>query len=465
MNITLKIKKCTDSFTTIGFWTQKASLSLLTLGFFAIPIAAIGQIPRSSEVKKTEIVSTKVEDDNVTLRVKVTGEGNKPITDLSKEDFKLRLKDIEDNQIIEPKIPGSRSESNIPFDWISAQETTPPPVYIIFLLDASGSMRCPSNPKDIKNTISSDSYFCQDIQKGKRKWDEAVSAIQVAKNRGGNTTVNTIEFGFTRELNNCNVNNQKTLREDLSKKFYNVSDAKHTTYLNNLKNKDNEKICQETNIYDSLIKSVEFFKYPPTTELKNSFYPLDKEKKQIKPKPRLSIFLLTDGTDTEFQSPRERDNKLNEVKTLVGNNSQISIHALGYGLTQEELNSQPKLSKPDLYKVDKDEIDKIGKITQGIGMTAKSPNEVAEKLNLFLSAVLGEYEIKYIQPKAVRGRAYNISVSAQGTKSSSQEYRILNFGRVASGWVIGGALVLSVVLGAIWWFSHCHWRQKLLEES
>jgi hypothetical protein len=464
MNTTLSIKKCTDSFTTIGFWTQKLSLSLLTLGLLAIPTATTAQISNYNEIKKTEIVSTKVENDNITLRVKVTGEGNKPITDLNKEDFKLRLKDIENSQIIEPKVTDNRSESDIPFDWISAQETTPPPVYIIFLLDASGSMNCPNNLKTI-------AAKCDKTHQGERKWDAAVTAIEktikTAKSRGGNTQASIIPFGYTAPdaTASCSVNTPVNL-EDLSKRFYNVSDVKHSSYLEALKKKPNSEICQSTNIYDSLIKSVNFFKNPPTVELKNSFYPVDKEKKSLEPKPRLSIFLLTDGMDTQSETKIEQENKLNEIKNLIGNNSQISIHALGYGLTPEELR-QKYYNKtiPKEEKLDIEAIDKIGKITQGIGMTANKPDEVAEKLNLFLNAVLGEYEIKYIQPKAVRGRAYNISISAQGTKSPSQEYRILNFGRIAPENVLWGTLVLSGLLGAIWWFSHCYWRQKLLEES
>jgi hypothetical protein len=461
MTIIPSRKKCTDLFTIIGFSTQKVSLSLIILGLLAISTNTIAQTARSSSVKKTEIVSTKVEDDNVTLRVKVMGDRNKPITDLDRESFKLRVKDLEENKVIEPK---TSSESDIPFDWISAQETTPPPIYIIFLLDASGSMNCPTD-------LNTKAAKCNQVTPGKRKWDAAVAAIektiQVAKKRDVNTRANIITFGYTapEAKANCSVNTPVD-REELSLKFYRVDDAKHTSYIENLKKRKNSEICQSTNIYDSLIKSVDFFKNPPTPELKSSLYPVDSNKKSIEPKPRLSIFLLTDGMDTQFKTPPERENKLNEIRNLIGNNSQISIHALGYGLTPAELRQKyyGKQIPEDEY-LDVQAIDEISAITQGMGLTAKKPEEVADKLNLFLSAVLGEYEIKYTQPKAIRGRTYSVSVSAQGNKSAPQEYRILSFGRIAPNWVIGGAVGLLIVLMPIWWFSHAFWRQKLLEEA
>ncbi|NEQ35698.1 MAG: hypothetical protein F6K40_05090 [Okeania sp. SIO3I5] len=71
--------------TTIASWTHKVSLSLLIVNFYINPSFA--------QVKNLEIIEA-IPDRNegeVTLRVKVYDQNNKPVKSLQKDDFNLTV--------------------------------------------------------------------------------------------------------------------------------------------------------------------------------------------------------------------------------------------------------------------------------------------------------------------------------------------------------------------------------------
>ena len=117
-----------------------SSLLLTALGILLI--APISQAQDSLvNVKKTEIIRQNEQQGEVTLRVKVTGDEKKPIMGLEKEDFELIVVDTNTKKIVSPFDP-DKGYSDIPFKFKTPQEATPPPAYILVLLDMSGSMKC-----------------------------------------------------------------------------------------------------------------------------------------------------------------------------------------------------------------------------------------------------------------------------------------------------------------------------------
>ncbi|MFM7577694.1 MAG: hypothetical protein ACKO5Q_12245, partial [Microcystaceae cyanobacterium] len=202
------------------------------LNFSGLLITALGTLlitPISQaqdslvNVKKAEIIRQNEQQGEVTLRVKVTGDEKKPIMGLKKEDFELKVVDTNTKKLVSPFEPDN-GYSDIPFKFKTPQEATPPPAYILVLLDMSGSMACSTD-------LNSKEVCHNNITKGKRKLDAAISALQTfidnAQKRGGNTNIAIIPFGFNGEY-------QPIRKIDELNKFYNVSDAKVKNALDNL---------------------------------------------------------------------------------------------------------------------------------------------------------------------------------------------------------------------------------------
>ncbi|MFM7905628.1 MAG: vWA domain-containing protein, partial [Microcystis sp.] len=316
------------------------TLSRKLIDFTSLMIVTSGILLISDMVqaKTTDIISYREEQNKVTLRLRVTDkvkdkdgiEKTIPIMDLKKKDFKLQVTDMTNDKLVAPS-DTDKGYSDIPFKFKNPLEAEPPPAYILVLLDMSGSMNC-STDLDSKGVCN------KAVPEGKRKLDAALSAlttfIEEAKKRGGNTNVAIIPFGYGfdyKPIENL---------EDLNK-LYSVSDSKTTAAITNLQK---QTPCAATNIYHTLGKAVEFFTNPPTDELKNKFYPFDEKKGEpIEPKPRLAVILLSDGFDTQYDSPDEKKarqlqkTKLEEIKGKLADNPQITIHTLGYGLNAEQL--------------------------------------------------------------------------------------------------------------------------------
>jgi hypothetical protein len=440
-----------------------SSLLLTALGILLI--APISQAQDSLvNVKKTEIIRQNEQQGEVTLRVKVTGDEKKPIMGLEKEDFELIVVDTNTKKIVSPFDP-DKGYSDIPFKFKTPQEATPPPAYILVLLDMSGSMKCSTD-------LNSKEPCNNNIPKGKRKLDVAVSALQTfiddaqkrQEKRGGDTSVAIkvaiIPFGFNGEY-------QPIRKVDELDKFYNVSDAKVKNALNNLALKT---LRDATNIYHSLEKSVEFL----TSTGEKRFYPVDDKGNVIEPKPRLAVILLTDGfdTDPDYKNNRQKQSEtLNTLKQKLRDNDQLTIHTLGYGLTPNALRKKyagQTISQADYEQeyLDVDGLKRISQVTpNGIFAISGKEDDISKALTTFLDSILGEYEITYQHPNPQRARVYQVSTVADKVASQPEEYRVTVFGRTVSFPTYLGSVGLIAMLAGCWFIPYTLWKKKLQEEN
>lgn len=440
------------SSSTIVSLTHKLSLSLFILGGLITPAWGI----------KPEIIDIEDTDDKVTLQIKVTGEGNKPIMGLAESDFQLKVLDTETNKTYQGK--------ELPFDdWKSPRETTPPDAWIVVLIDFSGSMNC-SQALNTKCDAKA-------VAKGKRKLDAAINAlgtfIKVASERKGNTYLSIVPFGVEGKNDKPGACNYypKVTSETLGN-FSLVQDVKLTNFLDSLADKTP---CATTNLYQPLKETIRFFK----NDKEGDFYPKDKEGKPLKPQPRLSIILLSDGFDNN-------SNYKEVQKTLADlqNNKDIVVHTLGYGLTPQQLGKKlslgrpavredinnPKLSEEIRKQLEKEfvgekQLAKIANLTGGVTEFAGDADEIAEKLELFLDAIQGRYEISYIQPNVRRGGEYVATVFTQKVESPPKDYTLDFFGRtlpLEARMLMIVCIFIALGLGGVLPFYY--WRKWLKEK-
>ena len=394
---------------TIASWTRRLSLSLslLLLGSFLTPCWG--------QTKEVEIVGNPtVNEEQITLRIQVTGEVGRPVMGLLDTDFSLKVVDLSKNTVNE----------DISFDWKSPEEAVPPPAWIIILLDLSGSMAKPDS-------------------RGTTKIEGAIKAIrkftELAELRGGNTQVSIVPFGEPGPDCLGYPVNKNTLDN-----FSRVDDAKLQIFLDNLANR---QPCASTNLYEPLNKTIRFL--ANKNDLR--FYPSEDSPE---PQPRLSIILLSDGYHNKANEAKD----FQTLSTLLKRNDQIIVHTLGYGLTPQQLGQKYKLSRPATRRdvnsgqvpeeefVDEERLAEIAKLTGGIAEFSGEAEAIAENLQLFLNALLGEYEISYFQPNPERGKSYQVSIVVQkDIKSQSKEYRITVFGR-ALPFKVRILMLLSIVL-------------------
>ncbi|MGB3639000.1 MAG: vWA domain-containing protein, partial [Rivularia sp. (in: cyanobacteria)] len=260
-------------------------------------LAAFG-FPSMAQVKVAEIVDNPtVNDDRVTVRIKVKGAEERPVMGLEDTDFNL-------------KVDGEEVNFNSR-DWKSPEESTPPPVWIVVLLDMSGSMESKS-----QNT---------------RKLDGAINAIRqlikVSAERGKNTQIAIVPFGESGP--SCSKGypiDQKSLDN-----FSAARDAKLTTYLDNLQA---QTPCASTNLYEPLKKTIRFLGNSENTD----FYPPEDSGKT---QPRLSIILVSDGYHNKGNEAQE----FQKLSSLLKRNNNIIIHTLGYGLTPKQLGEKYNLGR------------------------------------------------------------------------------------------------------------------------
>ncbi|MDH6064603.1 vWA domain-containing protein [Umezakia ovalisporum] len=381
--------------TTIASLTHKLSLSILLVASLASPSWANNNVAKNV----AEIVNNpRVKDDRVTIRIKVKNSADRPVMGLEDTNFKLLV-----------------DEKEVPFatkDWKSPEETIPPPAWIIVLLDFSGSM----NQLD---------------RGGTKKITGAINAvrqfIQVLSQRGGDTQISIVPFG--KSGSNCQgypVNNE-TLG-----KFFGAKDFKLQNYLDYLAK---TTPCASTDLYTPLNQAIRFF-------ANGEDETFDTSENSDAPQPRRSIILLSDGYHNQINENQDFE----ALKKLLKNNPLITVHTLGYGLTPTELGQKYKLGRPanraDLASgkvpesefVDQKRLQEIASLTGGITEFSGNAKAIAENLQLFLNALLGEYEITYTQPNAERGAKHDVQVvvnipRSESVKSPPKAYRITVFGR------------------------------------
>lgn len=437
---------------------QLTRLSLILLGIFLTP-----QIVQAQKTD-IEIIRHSEQQDRVTLRLKVTETGNdkqkRPNTTLKKEDFQLKVNETFGGKIGKLVAPFNPDQgySDINFRFKTPREAEQPTAYILVLLDMSGSMKCSTD-------LTSKEVCDNGVPRGKRKLDAAISALETfideAKKRKGNTYISIVPFGY-----GCRYS-----PIDDVKKLDDFSNVKldRTKISNKLDELKKKTPCDATNIYHSLEKSVDFL----SESTDEKFYPVyqeghPEEGEPVEPLPRLSVILLTDGFDTQYRSRNAQQNILNQLKETLQNNQQVTIHTLGYGLTPTQLRQKYGSDTiPEEEKLDVVGLEKISQVTTPNGLSEISGNaqEIAEKLQLFLDSILGEYEISYTHPNPERGRKYQVMVSTNNVDSNAKEYRVTVFGRVVSLPIYVGSLVLTILLGGAWFIPYYLWKQKRKEDS
>ncbi|BAQ62261.1 hypothetical protein GM3708_2667 [Geminocystis sp. NIES-3708] len=375
-----------------AFSIPKVSLILL----FSISLIT-PSLAQEKNPKKVDIVRTPtINNDNVTVRIKVTGEDDRPVMGLSYKDFKLQVE-------------GQDLEIN-PRNWKSPEESEPPPAWIVILVDMSGSMLSPDSS-------------------GKTKLEGGMEAInqfiEILAKRGGNTQVAIVPFGEGNEK--CQGYEVNTQELD---KFFSPNDVKLTNFLTYLAS---TKPCASTNLYDPLLEAIKFF----SNEKDPRFYLTEEQINKGELQPRLSVILLSDGYHNRSNEAKDFA-KLTEKLEL---NNNIIVHTLGYGLTPQQLAQKYKLSKPATRQdvnngkvpeeefVDAQRLEEIAQKTGGIAEFSGDSEDIAENLQLFLNALLGEYEITYTDPNPERGATHTVISQVENIKSEPKPYTIPVFGR------------------------------------
>jgi len=430
-------RNSTDLFTTIASLTHKLSLS-------ALLALSLGN-PAWSQVKTAEIVGKPtVEEDRVTVRIKVKDANDKPVMGLQDTNFSL---------IVDRKPLEFRGK-----DWKSPDETISPPAFIIVLLDYSGSMQ-------------------QKDSQGTSKIEGAMKAIREFTTELGNRCpknstvecpkpqVSIVPFGDPGP--NCPGN---PVNQDVLNKFFPAGDFKLYNYLEFLAG---QKPCASTNIYEPLSKSIQFlaaddprFSVPEDSNL---------------PQPRLSVVLLSDG----YHNKPNEERDFNNLLALLKRNEKITVHTLGYGFTPAQLGQKYGLGRPakrsDIGKgdrkvpeeefVDENRLAEIAKVTGGIAEFSPNSQAVAEKLKLFMNALLGEYEISYQQPDAERGSKHDVGVIVQSDGASKVQselasYTIAVFGRslpLNTRMMMLLGVLIAIALGGIlpFWLWANHLKQEM----
>ena len=124
---------------------------------------------------------------------------------------------------------------------------------------------------------------------------------------------------------------------------------------------------------------------------------------------------------------------------MLKKHENITVHTLGYGLTPQELGLKYKLGKPatraDLNKrkvpeaefVDQKRLAEIAKLTGGIAEFSGNAERIAENLQLFLNALLGEYEITFTQPNAERGSKHKVQVKVSSQDGKAKESKTIEY--------------------------------------
>ncbi len=414
----------TASFFTTAFWTHAASLA--TILFIT---SAVFNAEAQPKVLSTQILEEPVViNEKVTLKVKVKGEGDRPVVDLVDTDFKIL-------------VDGKEVKFN-PRNWESAKDNNPP-AYIIVLLDMSGSM---------KNNDA----------KGQRKLKGAVQAVQAILKSltertklSPNIQVAIVPFGNSgSECTNGFPVNNETLN-----KFFVAGDIKLTTYLESEIGSIDP--CASTNLYKALGQAVKFLGNSSDAR----FYPPVSPEETIenkKPQPKLAVILLSDGFDSEFFDKDKEEvekQEFDKLQKLLKRNDQVVVHTLGYGLTPSQVGSKYNLGSPatrkniwscylfDLRKppckddtpptgkvpaeefVDEQRLKEVAGVSGGLSAFGADAQEIADKLQIFLDAILGEYKISYDHPNPRRGKKHSVVVTAANIPSDSKPYRISVFGR------------------------------------
>jgi von Willebrand factor type A domain len=389
------LKHSSVSSTTIVSSIRRLSLVALTIG-------CLGGTAQA----QTAAITSKptIEEDRVTVRVKVTNDKGKPVMELQPEDFKLTV----DSQPV---------AFDPVEDWLNPEAAVPPPAWIVVLLDFSGSMKAVDS-------------------KGQSKLEGAINAIReftkTLADRGPNTQVAIVPFGEA----GPKCEGFPVTKETIDR-FFPASDFKLQNYLDFLAG---QTACASTDLYSPVQKTVQFL-----GDRQDARFHVPKDSNE--PEPRLSVILLSDG----YHTGTEEEKDFTALSTQLGRNKDIIVHTLGYGLTPQQLGNKYKLGRPATRKdlkdagsgknrkvspeefVDEKRLADIANLTGGIHEMSGDATAIGESLKTFLDSLLGEYQITYTDPRAERGSKHEVSVGVnlegQAVESLPQPYAITVFGR------------------------------------
>jgi hypothetical protein len=373
--------------TTIASWIPRLSLAA---GLVLLSL-------RPSLAQTVEIVRPLQQNDEgqITLRLRVEDANNRPVIDLNPDNFALTIDET----------PLEFS----PNDWKSPQEAEPPPAWIVVLVDFSGSM----NQLDSRGTTR--------IEGAMTAIEELVNSLQ---GRASETQVAVVPFG----VGGKGCEGYEVTPETLDK-FFTPNSALLANYLDSLATKTP---CTSTNIYEPLTQAIWFLSNP-----NDERFTVSNRKQQS----RLGIILLSDG----FHNTVGEAEDFERLISLIQRTPTVTVHTVGYGLTPEKLAQKYGLNRPatrqDISEgripeeefVDQDRLQSIADTSGGISVFSASSLEVSRSFNLFLDALLGEYQITYMHPQAERGSKHQVKVDVeidQSTKVTDQaNYTITIFGR------------------------------------
>ena len=423
------------SITTVS-WIRTASFTFALVCNILTPVWA--------KPEKIEITTRpKVSQDEVTLRLRETNQYQRPAYDLTEDNFSVLV----DGQKV------------LPIQVESPQRSEPTPARILFLVDFSGSMK----RKD---------------SSGKSKLEGAIEAlekfIESAKKRGGDIKIAILPFGEGGSKCRSYIVDAKTIDD---KGFKTTDDVVLQQSVDFWSKKFNvDALCASTNLYEPLSNGVEYL----ANRNKTDFYPpLNPKLSEFDPRqprqPQLSVILLSDG----FHNKGNEKNEFENLEILLKDNPQIIVHTLGYGLTPEELGrriGKSKATRADLSPrgkidpedfVDRDRLQEIAKITDGIAEFTNNPNKVVAALIEFLDS-LGEYEISYVTPNAQEGKLYQVEVEVtdegETEKTAPENYKVtwdsLSLSTRMS--ILGGSVFLLLILAVLpWWL----WGERIKNQG
>ncbi|MBW4614155.1 MAG: VWA domain-containing protein [Desmonostoc vinosum HA7617-LM4] len=362
-------------------------------------------------------MNSQVIEDQVTLRVKVTKD-NKSQSDLKKNNFSIYIDCKQQNVNQECQLsPGE-------FDFRNPQQSTPLPTRIVLLLDLSGSMKKldkGGEPK-LQGAVNAIQEFINIL--AERQGDNQMAIVPFS-DQGTYTSCESYEV-TNNELNNFSSPANQEEKQQLK------------NYLSQLQ-KNRARICGETNLYQSLAKTVSFL---------GDFNLQNQSQNGNSNQPQLHVVLLSDGFDTAGfdKSSKNRcdTNHFAKLKAeiLEQYRGVVTIHTLGYGRTPQELGKIYQLPRgksaecTDIEKianreerqnfeselVDQKHLQQIADFTGGIHEFSGNAKEISQRFKDILNTILDEYQITYTQKNADTASKHNVRVVVNSVASEEVSY-------------------------------------------
>ncbi|HBE20767.1 MAG TPA: VWA domain-containing protein [Cyanobacteria bacterium UBA11149] len=424
------------------------------LGFsplIALAAILLNLAPTPAIATTVKIDRWSTTSDRVTLKVKVLNNNRIPILGLEEQAFRVKTKD---------KFGNPHTLQSPEIRVLSPEESHPQQTYVAILLDMSGSMK----QKDTARV---------------KKLDGAVNAIRgfinLVKAENLPVDISIIPFG-----EGCNHSYQVTTKT-IEDNFKSASNSELEKQLDELAK---VPVCAATNIYQPLTETVKY--------LRNRFPPSPSEiDAQDKPLPKLSVILLSDGFHVyRNNEPQQFENVIN----LLKQNSQITVHTLGYGeslahlrnraicfkyipddrLTVDDVANGCRLPGSDIQEfiVDEDRLKKIAQTTGGIHEFPEDAEAVAKSLKTFFTT-LREYEIIYQQPGSDRATIHPTKIEINSPdrgintlQSETENIRMSNFiYRALTFTQRLPLLILTVFIGLVGVLPFIQWSKKLKQQS